>query len=192
MKYLKSAFVVVAVLALNSACFAQEGSKVSEKTKTETYDILDKDLTTIKFDKGSTMLSDTERSTLRAMIIAALNDSEIKNVVVAAWSDSSYPAKNGVKLNDSERKLADQRGKNVKAVFIELGVPNTKVYSMAEHPSWITKAFHTEEAETKLSVNGKHVEDQKAEAIAQILETKGGPSTVVVIVQGTISKSTSH
>ncbi len=131
MKCLKSTFVVVAVSALGSLSFAQEGSKVVEKIQTEVYDILDKDLTAVKFEKGSATLTDTERRTLRAMVTAVRDDTKVENIIVAAWSDSQYPAKEGAKLGDAEKKLADQRAANVKTVLTDLGVTNVQVYSMA-------------------------------------------------------------
>ena len=192
MKCLKSTFVVVAVSALGSLSFAQEGSKVVEKIQTEIYDILDKDLTTVKFEKGSATLTDTERRTLRAMVTAVRDDTKVETIIVAAWSDSQYPAKEGAKLGDAEKKLADQRAANVKTVLTDLGVANVQVYSMAEHPGWIAKTFRTDEAKVKLSLNGKHVEDRKAEIVAQTLQSEGGPSSVVVIVKRATSVSASH
>jgi hypothetical protein len=149
-------------------------------------------LTTVKFEKGSATLTDTERRTLRAMITAVRDDTKIENIIIAAWSDSQYPAKEGSKLSDADIKLASQRAENVKTVLTELGASDIKIYSMAEHPSWIAKTFRTEEAKVKLSLNGKHIEDRKAEVIAQTLQSEGGPSSVVVIVKRATSVSASH
>jgi len=192
MKCLTATFLAVAVSTVGSIGFAQESSDVVEKVQTEIYDILDKDLTTVKFEKGSSTLSDTERRTLRAMVTAVRDDTKIENIIVAAWSDSDFPSKEGTKLGAAEKKLADQRAEIVKSVLTELGVSNIKVYSMAEHPGWIAKTFRTDEAKVKLSLNGKHVEDRKAEVVAQTLQSEGGPSSVVVLVKRATSVSASH
>ncbi len=192
MGLLKSSYVAVLFSVIATLGFAQSGSKALEKVQTEIYDILDTDLTTVKFEKGSATLTDTERRTLRAMITAVRDDTKIENIIIAAWSDSQYPAKEGSKLSDADIKLASQRAENVKTVLTELGASDIKIYSMAEHPSWIAKTFRTEEAKVKLSLNGKHIEDRKAEVIAQTLQSEGGPSSVVVIVKRATSVSASH
>lgn len=97
-----------------------------------------------------------------------------------------YPEQ-GKQLSDKDKKLADERSKNVKKVLSEFGAKDIDTYSMAEHPSWIAKAFSTDEAEIKASTRGKKVEDRTSANIAKTLKTKGGPSTVVISVKRELS-----
>ncbi|HYX38439.1 MAG TPA: hypothetical protein VE954_35500 [Oligoflexus sp.] len=179
---------------INPALLAQEGkveravenaqTKVEqavEGLKTETYDLIDKDITTITFAKNSSKLSKSEASTLRAVFKAVLSDDTVDKVIVAAWGDDKMP--NGGKLSDAQVDLAEKRAAAVEDVLEKMGNKNVDTYNMAKDATWIGKVFETQNAEIKEAMKGKPADDATANRLAQQLESKGGVSKAVVIVK---------
>ncbi|MGE0171893.1 MAG: hypothetical protein AB7T49_03875 [Oligoflexales bacterium] len=153
------------------------------KLETKAYDLMDKDITAIKFEKGNTQLSESEKASLKSVVEAVRGDSDIDKIIVASWSDESLPKNQKVDLSKTSRDLAEKRGEQVKTVLKDLGARDVEIYSMAKQPSWIGKTFGSEEAKVKESMEGKKVEDREPKTIAQVLEEKGGPSKAVIIVK---------
>lgn len=179
---------------LNPALFGEEGkiekaaenaaNKVEqavENLRQEVYDLVDKDITAVSFNKGSHKLSKSDASTLRAMYKAVLTDDTVEKVIIAAWADDKMPT--GGKLSDAQVDLAEKRADAIEDVLKKMGNKNIDTYNMAKDATWIGKVFETQNAEIKEALKGKPADDANANRIAQLLESKGGVSKAVVIIK---------
>lgn len=160
---------------------ANKVEQAVENLKQETYDLVDKDITSISFAKGSWKLSKSDLSTLRAMYKAVLTDDTVDKVIVAAWADDKMPS--GTKLSDAQIDLAEKRADAIEDVLKKMGNKNVDTYNMAKDATWIGKVFETQNAEIKEAMKGKPADDATANRIAQQLESKGGVSKAVVIIK---------
>jgi outer membrane protein OmpA-like peptidoglycan-associated protein len=145
------------------------------------YELSENDITTISFAKGSSTLTETEKSGLRSAYQVLVNDPSVERVIVAAWSDQPLPRHK--KLSRKQVSLAEKRADHVKFVLKDIGDKNIDTYNMAKEASWIGKVFETQNAEIKGALQGKPADDAYANRIAQLLESKGGVSKAVVIVK---------
>jgi hypothetical protein len=175
--------IAVALGLGNAPVFADTAGKAVQDLKTKAYDLLDKDVTTIKFGNGVSTLTANERGQLKAVVDAVRDDTKVDRVIVAAWADEELPSGKDAQLSQAARDLADLRAKNVKAVLGELGVDKVDVYSMADQPGWIAKAFNTNEAQVKGEGKVADANDEAAAKLGKLLRDKGGPSTAVVVVK---------
>jgi outer membrane protein OmpA-like peptidoglycan-associated protein len=160
---------------------ANKVGQAVENLKTEAYDLVDKDITAVSFEKGSYKLSKSDASTLRAMYKAVLNDNTVDKVIVAAWADEKMPT--GGKLSDAQVDLAEKRADAVEDLLEKMGNKNIDTYNMAKDASWIGKVFETQNAEIKEAMKGQPADDANANRIAQLLDSKGGASKAVVIIK---------
>jgi endonuclease IV len=160
---------------------ANKVEQAVENLKQETNDLVDKDITSISFAKGSHKLSKSELSTIRAMYKAVLTDDTVDKVIVAAWADDKMPS--GTKLSDAQVDLAEKRADAIEDVLKKMGNKNVDTYNMAKDATWIGKVFETQNAEIKEAMKGKPADDPTANRIAQQLEAKGGVSKAVVIIK---------
>lgn len=159
-------------------------NNAAEAVQTKVYDLMDKDITTVSFAKGSDTVTDAEKRDLRSLVNSVRDDAKIDQIVVAAWSDKSLPTPtNGKDLPAADQKLADKRAESVKKILAELGASGIKTYSMATTPSWISEVFGTTESQVKNTVKGHPANDRNILKISETLKSKGGPSTVVVLVK---------
>lgn len=143
-------------------------------------EMVDREATSVYFDKGSSTLTALEKTRIQDRVKALKDDKMLDEVVVASWSDKPYPAANE-KLSDADKSLADKRNDAVKSVLRDAGVKSLDAYSMAEKPNWFQKVFGTDAAQVK-GVAKDHGIDGKDEAhIAKILARRGGPSRSVII-----------
>jgi hypothetical protein len=182
---------VVAGFALATLPLYAEGEiqkaadEVTDSVKTTFYDVMDKDITTVDFEKGSAVLSEAEKSDLKAMVAAVKSDTTINNVIVAAWSDEEYPKTKGEKLSQAEQDLANKRATNVEAELKTLGLNKIETHSMAENPGWLARTFSTKDATLKGEGRGRNASDKEVMKIGQDLRDKGGPGKVVVFIRRT-------
>jgi hypothetical protein len=160
---------------------ANKVEQAVENLKQETYDLVDKDITSVSFSKGSHKLSKSDLSTIRAMYKAVLSDSTVEKVIVAAWADDKMPS--GTKLSDAQVDLAEKRADAIKDVLKKMGNKNVDTYNMAKDATWIGKVFETQNAEIKEAMKGTPADDANANRIAELLESKGGVSKAVVIIK---------
>jgi hypothetical protein len=160
---------------------ANKVEQAVENLKQETYDLVDKDITSVSFSKGSHKLSKSDLSTIRAMYKAVLSDNTVEKVIVAAWADDKMPS--GTKLSDAQVDLAEKRADAIKDVLKKMGNKNVDTYNMAKDASWIGKVFETQNAEIKEAMKGNPADDANANRIAELLESKGGVSKAVVIIK---------
>jgi hypothetical protein len=68
----------------------------------------------IKFDEGSSTLTDSVKKSLRSVLTEAKREGKVDEVIVLSWADENYPSKEVKKLSKEQRELANQRNKNVK------------------------------------------------------------------------------
>jgi hypothetical protein len=181
---------VLAMLALGSAfaapAFAEDDKSLTEEVKTAVYELLDKDMISVKFDTNSSTLSDGERASLKALVEKLRNEKDVEKFIVAAWSDKDYPNGANEKLTNAEEKLAEKRKEAVQAALKDFGVDNVDAYSMAERPSWLAKVFNAPAAKIKgegRTIGDKDAEDVMIEQLGQRLRAKGGPGMAVVIAK---------
>jgi hypothetical protein len=160
---------------------ANKVEQAVENLKQETYDLVDKDITSVSFSKGSHKLSKSDLSTIRAMYKAVLSDNTVDKVIVAAWADDKMPS--GTKLSDAQVDLAEKRADAIKDVLKKMGNKNVDTYNMAKDATWIGKVFETQNAEIKEAMKGSPADDANANRIAELLESKGGVSKAVVIIK---------
>jgi hypothetical protein len=186
--YLTKALVLTSVATLGWGTAFAENNTV-KKMQTKVYDLMDKDITTIRFEKGSTNLTENEKNSLKAVVQAVRDDSDIEKVIVASWADENLPKSTDTKLSKEAKDLADKRNDNIKKVLKDLGAKDVETHSMAEQPTWIGKTFGTEDAQIKESLAGKNVKETEPKNIANVLENRGGASKAVVIVKRTSSYS---
>lgn len=182
---------VLALLLAGSGAYAQaETSSAVQKVKNTYYEILDKDTSTLSFDKNQSGISESQRSDLKALVNKAMQDSNVEKFIVAAWSDKEYPAAKSVELGKGDKKLAEARKDNAAKVLKELGANDVDAYSMAKNPSWISKVFQTDESRLKGEVKEKNKDkdsdDLLVEKTGEQLRKLGGPGKIVVIVKRTI------
>jgi hypothetical protein len=159
-----------------------------EKIKTSVYDMLNKDSTVIEFDQGSANLSEDNKTTLRATVRAVEKDTNIDQILVVAWADEALPAGKH-ELNAASKALATDRNTAVAKALEAAGAKNIKKFTMTEKPNWLQEVFATETDQIKRAAAGKHVSNRSDQQLGKVLEEKGGPGKVVVIVKREISSS---
>lgn len=186
MKLLKDTAILataVAALATGPALALDSPKATAEQVETKVYQLLDKNMTTIKFANRSDTLSEAEITRLRAFAKASKDEANLDQIVVAAWSDKEYPAARDENLEKSDRDLADKRAEAVKKVLKDAGAKDVDTYSFAEHPSWLSRIFNTEQAKLKGSGKVKDSEDRVIASLGKQLRAKGGPGSTVVILK---------
>ncbi len=182
--FLATRILLATGLTLSAASVMAEGNQPStiEKVQTKVYELLDKDMNTIKFAKDSDALTDSEKQSIRAFVTAAKNNGKVDKFIVAAWSDQEMP-KGDAKLNDKQKNLADDRSHAVKQALKEAGADDVEGFTMAVDANWIQKTFNTEGAQLKGEGKVKDAEDQVNANIGQRLRSKGGPGTAVIVAK---------
>jgi hypothetical protein len=138
---------------------------------------------TISFDKGSAMLSETARASLRDLVKDARASGTIDQVTVAAWSDKALPM--GKRdLTEADRDLASKRADAISSVLkTELEVGDVDTYNMAERANWLARTFGTRQAELKSVFAKKGADTPVTNAEFQVIKNEGGPSEAVVVVE---------
>jgi hypothetical protein len=179
-------FISTAILgaALSTTALAEGTvSNAMQDAKTKVFEAFHKESLTIDFSSGSAEISASEQKDLAALIQAAKNDGAIKQVVVASWSDSEYPATKGEELSKAARDLADARNANLSKAIKALGVTSVETYAMTAQPNWIQKTFNTDAAKVKGDGEVKDAEEHLATQIGKTLRDKGGPGKAVVLIR---------
>lgn len=162
--------------------------KAEESVLTKTYDILDKNVLEISFNKGSANLSEGDRVKLRSLVKSAREDGKIGKVVVAAYADKAYRDTANNTYTDAEKDLAKKRADNLEKALDEMDAGDVTTYNMAEKPNWFEKNLETDEAKVKQAAKGSQTEQKDSEgqrltAIGKTLKKEGGASKAVVIIE---------
>lgn len=147
------------------------------------YEIVDKDMTAVKFDQGKATLGESERGTLKEFVSQMKDETKVDRFIVAAWSDQDYPAGENAKLPEAAKKLAEERGEQVEKALKAAGAKDVSVYHMTERPNWIQRTFATKSAEIKGAAKSDMLADRLIEQIGAKLRSKGGPGQVVVVAK---------
>lgn len=145
------------------------------------YQILDKDMLKVTFEKSSEVLSDSALTSLADFVKATKDESRVERYLVATWADKDYPAKG--ELTEHERKLALGRSARIKHALEAAGATKVDTFEMTKHPNWIQRAFSTETAEIKgkgLSVTQR---EKLLKQIGKRLRDHGGPGTAVIVAK---------
>lgn len=129
-----------------------EEAKSRETTETTASKAGAKNYAEIKFNEGSSTLSDSAKDSLRSVLSAARTEGKVDEVIVLSWADENYPSKELKKLSKEQRNLADQRNKNVKEYLKMMRDVDVNSYNMAERPSSFSKLFNTADSELKSSM----------------------------------------
>ena len=173
--------LLVGLFSVTTA-FADSEIKTGEiEVTARGYQILDKDLLTIKFDPGSAVLSDSSLTALADFAKITQGESPIDQYIIASWGDQDYPAKG--ELSQSQRNLADLRAKNIKKFLKTEASERIKTFEMTKQPDWIQRAFNTETAELKIKGSSRTQNERVYKEIGQRLHNKGVPDTAVIVAR---------
>lgn len=171
---------------------SETAQKAGEAAMTSTMSALGKNTVEVKFDKGSTKLSEAEVTALRSLIKSAHEKGKIEKVYIGAWADKAFAEGKAASYTDADKDLAKERAKAVKNVLDEVGARDIEVVNLAEKPNWFEQKLGTEEAKIKDTVAGKDItkgkeeankEDREMAAVGHTMKSEGGASKAVVIVQ---------
>jgi hypothetical protein len=185
-KFLATRIALATGLTLSAATVMAEGTPTSEKVQAKVYELLDKDIATVKFASGSTAITESERSSLRAFVTAAKANGKVDKFIVAAWSDEEMPQGDD-KLSEKQQNLAKDRNHAVKQALKDAGADDVDTFSMAERANWIQKTFNTEGAQLKGAGKIKDAEERVTAQIGDRLRSKGGPGTAVIVAKYDVS-----
>jgi len=145
------------------------------------YQILDKDMIKVTFDKNSAVLPESSMSGLADFVKATKDEAKVERYLVAAWADQETPAKG--ELSKAHRDLAAKRADHVKKALGASGALNVDTFEMTKQPNWIQKVFSTETAEIKGKGMTRTDDEKLMKSIGLRLRNAGGPNTVVIIAK---------
>lgn len=178
-KHLLTSALVLAATVLGACSHSSKTTEASQVTQyqREQVDAASKNkasfVKTVEFNKGSQMLTSPSAEELRSMVMEAKSAGEIDEIRVAVWADEAYPMASEKKLSSQQRRLADDRGRNIKNYLkSDLKIDDVDVYSMAERPNAVEKFFNTSDAKVKTA-----------------METSG-MTTDPAVLSGNVSKAT--
>ncbi|MDD4976101.1 MAG: hypothetical protein PHY93_17225 [Bacteriovorax sp.] len=129
-----------------------EEAKSRVTTETTASEAGAKNYVEIKFNEGSSNLSDSAKDSLRSVLSEARREGKVDEVIVLSWADENYPSKEVKKLSKEQRDLANQRNKNIKEYLKMMRDVDVNSYNMAERPSAFSKLFNTADSELKSSM----------------------------------------
>jgi hypothetical protein len=142
-------FLPVAQAALDpeAAHVAQLGQEVAKKMGAE-------GVANIRFGSESAYLADEDKRQLQQLISSARRAGDIKEVVVAAWSDQRFPD-DGEILSPTQVDLARARIEAIQT-YLErfLSIPNVNSVNMAERTAGVDKILDSTGAATQSALSG--------------------------------------
>ena len=179
--------VAVAMISISAntawaATIGDAANKVEEKTKVMMNDVRDKRDVAAHFDRGSAVLSDDAKSSIKALVEGLDVDQRSGKVMVVAWSDKDFPAARSDVTTKTDQKLADDRAGAVKAYLHQLGADrHVTTVNMAQKDNVLARVFDAETSKVKETYK-KGVTDSKELADnVKTLKDDGGPGKVVVL-----------
>jgi hypothetical protein len=184
---LASSLLTVAFSFVPNIAFSADPGGLVEAAQQKAYEIVGKDTSRLKFDKGSSSLSSADQSELRTMYNAVKEDARIREIVVAAYADLPYPKDQKSDLPNKSKGLATRRGEEIKKFLTELGAKNVRVVNMAKKATWLERTFDTKEAQLKQGASESpskvDQDDMFFESLGKHLQTEGGPGNAVVVIR---------
>jgi hypothetical protein len=137
----------------------------------------------LKYELGRYLLSDYDKTQINDMIDKAKFDSSSEKIEVAVWADKMLP-REGASLSDQERKLADDRGEEIKKYLsARHNISSLKIFNMAEESNWVARSFNTEDAELKSVFSKEEMAPISRNGFDFIRENGASSRAVLVIVQ---------
>lgn len=109
--------------------------------------------TEVTFQKKKDTLEAAEKEKIQKILKSSRSQGVIKEVKVITWADAEYPSVHTKKLSQEERKLVDNRNKNIEN-FLQSQVSDLKIksYSMAERPHALKDLIGSSDARIKKSL----------------------------------------
>lgn len=119
----------------------------------------------VEFKPGSDQLTERSRAAIGSLMDRARGQGELKEVKVLSWADEEYPSGSRKKLSDRQKKLAQNRNKNIEAHIdsLRFGV-DVDTYSMAERPNVVSQWLSTSDARFKRSLEAAGLPTTDSEA----------------------------
>lgn len=105
----------------------------------------------IEFNPGSSVLSESAKTSLNAIMEQARQDGKIDEVIVLSWADQEYPSANVKKLSKPQTELAENRNKAVENYVKTIRRVDVDTYNMAAQPNALSKWFNTTDNKLKKS-----------------------------------------
>ena len=173
--------LTLGLIAANGAHAEAVVEKGQIRTEDHIYQILDKDLASIKFAEGSAVLADSDMANISAFVKATYNESKVDRYLVAAWADKDYPDKG--ELSTGQRKLAALRAAHIKDALTAAGAGKIDIFEMTKQPNWIQRAFGTETAEIKNKGANITSHQKLLKEIGTRLHDKGGAHMAVIVAK---------
>ena len=128
---------------------AREGQNVSNAAaaSANAYNFVE-----IKFEPGSTGLSESAKSSLDQVLAQAKSAGKLDQAIVMSWSDEEMPSKDLKKLPKYQRDLADNRNNAVRDYVKSIQKIDVDAYNMASQPNALSKWFNTTNYKLKNSL----------------------------------------
>lgn len=176
-------------MALSVSAYGQttseKASQIIEKTETSINKSLNKTSEIVTFKKGSAHVSNSEASSLRALVKSwHLNNSEHK-IYVAAWADRELEKSNQKELSSSEIALAEKRAKAVETVLKGMKIKGEVVrINVAEAPGVFAQLIDPSKSNVQTKADTGDSSDSVSDnKTGESLHDKGGPRRVVVLLK---------
>jgi len=132
----------------------------------------------VKFDKGSSVLSEDARAELDRVIANAASSGKIDQIKILTWADAEYPADVQKALPKPQRDLVSRRNKAMNDyIKAKTSGVNVDTYNMAERPNALEKLFNTSDARIKRSLENAGMSDS-----ATVLRSSANASKSTVML----------
>ncbi|MEZ4743828.1 MAG: hypothetical protein R3B45_15515 [Bdellovibrionota bacterium] len=154
-----------------------------ERPNTNNNQIKTLKVVTIEFSKDSNELTAKSKEMIETLIDKARSEGKVQEIKIAVWSDQPFPANSRDDLPKGDRKLAENRGHNIKNFLKhDLEVRWVHVYNMAEGANWLAEVFQTESSVLRKVFSTNNYKGKiKPEII--LFRNHGGPSKAVLVVE---------
>jgi hypothetical protein len=107
----------------------------------------------VTFKKGSTTLNKAAKERLESVLAKTSAEHPIAEVKIISWADQEYPAGKTKSLSQDQKKIAENRNKELKNYLHEKHSDwNVDTYSMAERPSAFSTFLGSSDARIKKSL----------------------------------------
>src|SRR3990167_8621922 len=130
MKKLTSYLCILILAVLTTKSFAdaddakdtviRESKEAVDASKAAFFDMVNKNNVNVEFDKGNATLTEGEKRDIKAIVDSLDRNTKDLTVVIAAWSDKSYPIEKNNSLNNSDVVLAKKRADNIRQYVKQL------------------------------------------------------------------------
>lgn len=160
--------------------------KTAVGAKELVYTVVDKSEYTVSFKKGSALVDQSAKNSLKALFKSLKGELKGADVVIGAWSDRDFPLDPEVKLSADDAKLAKARASNVEKAVKSLGVKNSiQLINFGEQNSLLSKMFKlgSDAPEVKDAVQTGTTDSRKVAAVAKRMHDNGGPEKAVVLIR---------